>query len=454
MCRNPSNTMRYQSYVSLASWGGSSSLRHIKQPLMLREVRQFSMCQSRLATQRTRLVSSPFQMSEMGSVSAEVTVPVPDNRSPLERFRTKPKKAFSVSDLISPAWCELQFWYILTKYGKKKRTPEMKQGSVVHQKLEDEVHTRVRVEIQTREDALGLKIWNVIQGLRTLRETGQTRELEVWGTLDGFVVNGVIDVVKYIHLKPIKARKEAADQPKIQDFFPNPDGTSTVKITSSRKTKDKKIAICDVKTRGVKSLPSDVASRPTRMQLMIYHRLLSALACNEVDFSVIVARYDLKSDVPFSDSFLAQVGSLNDEIDHDVLAQSDGEYEPTSSQDSMTTLLAHNSLSALWSLMIAEFKFTMPEGAGSFASTLQAEYRTRDTGDIIGTQTFAMDDKILSTYLKHEMRWWKGERPAEGVVLEEVYKCRFCDFAEDCEWRATKAKAVVEKAKSRRSIKF
>ena len=57
---------------------------------------------------------------------------VPDLRSPLERFRTKPKKALSVTDLISPSWCELQYWYALTKCGKKRRTPAMRQGSKVH----------------------------------------------------------------------------------------------------------------------------------------------------------------------------------------------------------------------------------------------------------------------------------------------------------------------------------
>src|ERR1700712_809658 len=86
----------------------------------------------------------------------------PDIRSPLERFRTKPKKALSVTDLVSPAWCELQYWYTLTLHGRKKRTPAMKQGSKVHQKLEDQVHTTVKVDIQTKEDAWGLRIWNVI----------------------------------------------------------------------------------------------------------------------------------------------------------------------------------------------------------------------------------------------------------------------------------------------------
>jgi exonuclease V len=57
--------------------------------------------------------------------------------SPLVRFRSFPKKPFSVSDLIAGAWCELQYYYTLTKLpgGKKTRTAAMKGGSKVHKKL-------------------------------------------------------------------------------------------------------------------------------------------------------------------------------------------------------------------------------------------------------------------------------------------------------------------------------
>lgn len=121
----------------------------------------------------------------------------PGPQSPLERFRRPPNKAFSVTDLISPAWCELQYWYTLTKFGRKRRTPAMKKGITIHKTFEDEIYTTVAVEITTKEDALALRLWNVIQGLRTLREYGLTRELEVWGVVDGQLVNGVIDELSY-----------------------------------------------------------------------------------------------------------------------------------------------------------------------------------------------------------------------------------------------------------------
>jgi hypothetical protein len=121
-----------------------------------------------------------------------------DPRSPLERFRSAPRKPLSVTDLVSPAWCELQYFYVLrSKYGRKRRTPAMKQGSAVHRVLQDAEQRSVPVRTHSREERWALRVWNVLQGLRALRETGHTRELELWGVIDGVVVNGVVDELSY-----------------------------------------------------------------------------------------------------------------------------------------------------------------------------------------------------------------------------------------------------------------
>jgi exonuclease V len=117
---------------------------------------------------------------------------------------------------------------------------------------------------------------------------------------------------------------------------------------------------------------------------MLYHRLLAALAVNAVDFSVLTTRYNLDPGKAFSDQFIAQVGSLNDELFSRDQEKSTGNHESelNSSQDSLATLLAHNNLSALWSLMISEFQLTLPNGAASLGSILKAEYRSRGDGEV------------------------------------------------------------------------
>ena len=335
----------------------------------------------------------------------------------------------------------------------------------MHKELEDQVHMTVKVEVTTKEDAWGLRIWNVIQGLRTLRDTGQTRELEIWGAVDGLVVNGIIDELSYIcpdneledslQRSPKSPQAEPSlGQPTISEFFAAAGGSSLTKATrNKRRRHGNKVYICDVKTRSARSLPSEAAFRPTKMQLMLYHSLLSSLAVNNVDFDILTSRYDLDPLAPFSDSFIAQVGSLNDGIFHDAQSIPGGSQELEQwSQDSMATLLAHNCLSALWSVMISEFQIVLPHGAASLGSVLRAEYRKSDTGEIMGSKTFAMDNNVLKSYVDHEMQWWRGERQPQGVAVEEAFKCRSCEFADNCEWRLGKieeAKEKVRKSKSR-----
>ena len=415
--------------------------------------------------------SRESRFAREGSASIEAPLaPQPeiqDTRSPLERFRTKPKKALSVTDLISPSWCELQYWFTLTKHGKKRRTIAMKRGSAVHKLLEDQVHKTVAVDIVSKEDAWGLRVWNVIQGLKTLRHTGITRELEIWGVIDGLVINGVIDELSYICPEPeleeveekltIAKSMPAADQMTITDFLGSsaPEGSGTGMLDKLRSSHEKisKIYIADVKTRDSKSLPKAASFRPTLMQLMLYHRILSGLATNKLSADMVFDRYELRADVLFSDTFIAQIGSLNvdDSLVQDVPFHTQDVSSLPSSQDSMTVLLAHNTLRQLWALMMEEFAHTFAEGAKSVGNVLKAEYRTRTDGAILGNKAFLYDDKVMQEYLDSGMRWWKGERAAEGVCVEEAYKCRTCDFFDECSWRRNKIEEATLKMRERKS---
>ncbi|CAN8102817.1 unnamed protein product [Discula destructiva] len=379
------------------------------------------------------------------SESTSQTPATDDTRAPLLRFRTFPKKPLSVSDLTAGAWCELQYEYTLTRLpgGRKTRTAAMKGGSKVHQKLEDQVYTTVQVKISTKEDAFGLKIWNIVQGLRTLRETGSTRELEVWGLVNGNVVNGLIDFLSYDNPNPefeeewlssqgsragagAGAGAEDESQKKITNFFPS----SRPEEPSPKDTR--KVYLTDVKTRGVNSVPKGAAIRPTKVQLYLYHRFLSEMAEDNISFLHVFERYGLDVDRPFSDAFLAQIGELHDDLFYD----SNSTVSTTSAKSDSHDLLRYRTLRELVPLLQTELKLTFPSGANSLGSLVTVEYRLRgDEGALIGTNVVAVDTEVLDQYLAGYMQWWQGERPALGVDIEESYKCSYCEFAEICSWR-------------------
>jgi exonuclease V len=365
-----------------------------------------------------------------------------DTRPPIERFRTKPKKPLSVTDLVSPAWCELQYFYTLSRFGRKPRTQAMRTGSKIHQKLEDEVHTMVPVQVQTKEDRFGLRIWNTISGLRCLRETGLTRELEVWGVIEGQVVNGVIDEVSHECPDPdfeeqverSKAQKSggtvplAKDQPSIAQAFARASGADNPgDVWIGSREPDRQFYIADVKTRGVRSKPTGASLRPTWMQLMLYRKLLESLSLNTVDAETIFARYDLKPLESFTEVFLQEIDDIG----------------PENEAADFPNLLS------LWSLLITEMQLTIPPS--SLSSVLRAEFRYSKTGDVIGNELTVYEPDVIEKYIEDEMAWWKGTREAKGVEIEEAFKCRICDFAEGCTWRQKKVDEAIEKSRLRRT---
>ena len=387
---------------------------------------------------------------------------------PLIRFRSFPKKPFSVSDLVAGAWCELQYYYTLTKLpgGKKTRTAAMKGGSSLHQKLEDEIYTTVTIEITKKEDAFGLKLWNVIQGLRTLRDTGMTRELEVWGLVDGHVVNGVIDNLSYENPDP-QFEEEVRSSQGSQE--PSKTDSKDQKITtffhSSSKPPQRQIFITDVKTRASKHIPSGAALRPTKIQLFLYHRFLSDMAAGRLDFLRVLARYGLEPDEPFSDTFVAQIGSLHDDIFEDAVDDSATWTKDSGSDHSSPTpdLVRYRTLRSLISLVETELRLTFPEGAASVGSVVNVEYRKRarrtsdgiedaddeEAGKLLGANVIFVDPQALESYLEKDLQWWEGQRPPDGVAIEEAYKCRSCEFADECEWRLRQDAEILAAARQR-----
>jgi exonuclease V len=375
---------------------------------------------------------------------------VDESCTPLQRFRTKPRKPLSVTDLVSPVWCELQYFYNLSKFGRKPPTQAMKTGSKIHQALEDEVHTVVPVRTKTNEDRFGLRIWNAIQGLRGLRETGLARELQVWGVIGGQVVNGIIDELSFTCPDPdfeekhelSKAEKSGGTPPlgqwSIQQAFAKASATTSLKETDDPWVgaiePDRQVYIADVKTRGVRSLPSGPALRPIWMQLMLYRRLLESLSLNIVDAETVFERYNLAPLNTFSEVFMLEVGALN----HDHM-----KADPLQTDE----LRSHPNLLSLWSLMISEYQQTMP----SISDILRAEFRYSRTGDIIGNELVVYSTDTIDKFVKEEMEWWNGIREPKGVDVEEAFKCRTCDFADECSWRKTKIEEATEKHRLRKS---
>lgn len=345
----------------------------------------------------------------------------------------------------------------------------------VHKAMGEKMRVAVPVEVVTKEDAFGLKIWNLIQGLRNLRATGSCREVEVWAVIEGEVVNGVIDELshecpddeleaKILDQQEVKQggkrkRKTSLpqNQPTLQTLWQGASEQADTKSWLCAPHQQRKVYLADIKTRGSKTVPTgEAALRPTIMQLMMYHRMLSLLASNSVPADGIFTRYDLDGTLPFSDSFIAQIGSLDLNMAADSVEDTSVLFE--NEQDAVDEILAHNTLHKLWTLMMAEFARTIPfssldNATSPLGDVLKAEYRASGSGAVIGVKTFAYDATALDGYLKGIMAWWRGERMPKGVDIEEAYKCRMCEFADRCAWRKEKVDQSLKQATRNRLLR-
>jgi exonuclease V len=416
----------------------------------------------------------------------------------------------------------------------------MKQGSAVHQALEDEIHTTVPVEITKKEDGWGLRIWNIIQGLRTLRETGKTRELEIWGSVGGELVNGVIDELScecpdpkleemsrelqttkdiepplpeyQASIRDYLVTSENRDQRQSQQqALKNDDGTDEFSQpapdsrTRTPGEQDKRIYITDVKTRQTPTLPTGSAIRPTLVQLHLYHHMLENLAQGKFPLSHLAERYGFDTNETFSDSFIAQIGGL----DHDLFAlsqQSDDmrhDNLPSSTQDSMDILLQHNTLAALWGFMLEQLRLTFilpsessssshPDTTSTETNTTTAghdlpdptipppsslsqlpippsqptrlspiltaryiatNYNHSDDTRILGSKSLLFNPSFLTSQLYASLGFWKGERQPRGVEVNDAWKCRICEFRDECAWVKERDEVMVREVRERRKLK-
>lgn len=204
----------------------------------------------------------------------------------------------------------------------------MDKGKAIHKVIEDEVMgvmEEVKVVIESEEDRWSLRILNMCVGLETLLATGRTvsilivfssisyssdyisfplqRELSVHGFVgDDLLVYGIIDEIYRQDMTPTPSSSTASTstiptstskkipeddttQKKLETFFtPIPSPKKSTEKGKERAVEEpskdfKRLAyiISDTKTRNTPTVPRRGDSKSARLQLMLYHQLLTSL---------------------------------------------------------------------------------------------------------------------------------------------------------------------------------
>ncbi|KAK9939920.1 hypothetical protein M0R45_016600 [Rubus argutus] len=155
----------------------SSHVRSI-QSITVVSKRRFSGCSGpdiedsggvRLTQKKTRLADSFLHwFRKKGLVVTDITATAGD-------FWVR-DCLFNLLEYWAREWCEKQIEFVLL-HGKRKVRKAMKTGSSRHAKLEEEVVTRVKVDVKSIKDSWALKLLNFMIVINQLLFEGLTREL-------------------------------------------------------------------------------------------------------------------------------------------------------------------------------------------------------------------------------------------------------------------------------------
>jgi exonuclease V len=77
------------------------------------------------------------------------------------------------------------------------------------------------------------------------------------------------------------------------------------------------------------------------------------------------------------------------------------------------------------------------------SETLELAYVHQSTRHTIGIDSFTYDKAVLNAHTESATAFFRGDREAVGVCVEEAWKCQSCQFLPSCAWRANAIQAPL-----------
>lgn len=164
--------------------------------------------------------------------------------------------------------------------------------------------------------------------------------------------------------------------------------------------------LVELKTRSTKSLPSKAQGDANRLQVSLYKKLWDDLIVGVTTKTII------RKHIAFN--FEKEFGA---------------------------DLSMHVSASGLHCRNLNDIFVELSTKAGAMMCIRRCviEYCHQADASTIALVDAEYEERWLETRLLHAARYWRGEREAVGVDVEEAWKCGRCEFSDVCEWRRRRA---------------
>ncbi|HIH50243.1 MAG: PD-(D/E)XK nuclease family protein [Candidatus Micrarchaeaceae archaeon] len=178
------------------------------------------------------------------------------------------KSSIRASDIAAQYWCERQMEYNY-RYGRKI-TAQIKEGRAIHEELESETNVPIILQPRNYPDALYRDLYRSYMALLSLPENKRTREVSIYGSINGYTVVGKIDELQ---------------------------------------TNDGEITILEDKTKQSDTIPSESQSLTHKVQIMTYKKMVDDIKDGSYGLANFTAAYHT-DEMALSEEFKRQLDAI------------------------------------------------------------------------------------------------------------------------------------------------
>lgn len=294
---------------------------------------------------------------------------MPELKEKLEKIKKEFSRRIDVKTISAQFWCEKQV-ELRFLYDIDEEVGYIRKGRDRHEELQREVADLVEIpEVEKIEDIIGIKLHNAITGLLRLISGGRTRELPIFGNIDGWFIIGFIDELE---------------------------------ISNGR------LHLIERKTRKGDGSPPPAQQLPHKVQAMIYYKLLSRLQNEDVDYGKeILDAYSLDENTEMSDKCLKLL------VERGLLRKKDIEFE--------------RNLRRKATYFVNVLKRLPP-----LSRSIKIIYESQKTKKVIDIVEFSFDEKWVDEKIDFARKYWIGRREAYRVSDKNKWKCKYCNVRKYC----------------------
>jgi len=165
---------------------------------------------------------------------------------------------------------------------------------------------------------------------------------------------------------------------------------------------DNQLFITDTKTRQRDTMPSEAQKRTTRFQLMLYNKLIQDCVCGKFCTTELLNFYGFKQSDEISNDLRKQFMTLRIKLKQNIKKLADESF-------------------GLFQLL------PIPE------KTLNIRYEFQQNRKSIGIDKFSFEQSVFQRNCNFVEEYWLGKRKAVPVGINNMWKCKFCEFNDICE---------------------